>query len=373
LFPTHQNMHAPCEYANHFRPSAAACLKICAVPGHRVTVRETVRRAGFVSRARGVEYRLRRVAVHPVFTRFFVEIPMRLLVSCPTCRRQYDASKARPGKRFHCHCGTELVVRRPRGHSATVVRCASCAAPRAGRAAACEHCGADFTIHERDMHTVCPNCLARVSDQARYCHHCATPLTAELLAGERSEYHCPVCEQRALVSRRLTHEQITVLECERCAGLWLGLETFRAMLDQEAAVPRTAPRVPVPPRGSQPGPRYRACVICGELMIRRNLGRSGVIVDLCGSHGIWFDADELSQLMAWIRAGGLEEVLTELARLHSSDDALRRQAIKRGPWKSPPPPADSAAFQPFAPPEDDPLDELITAAADFLARIFRRG
>ncbi len=40
-----------------------------------------------------------------------------------------------------------------------------CGVPRAGRRARkapsqCARCGADFTIHEQDLHTVCPNCLA---------------------------------------------------------------------------------------------------------------------------------------------------------------------------------------------------------------------
>ena len=40
---------------------------------------------------------------------------------------------------------------------------------------------------------------------------------------------------------------------------------------------------------------------------RRNYsGASGVIIDLCKTHGIWFDADELARILVWIRAGGVE-------------------------------------------------------------------
>lgn len=42
-------------------------------------------------------------------------------------------------------------------------------------------------------------------------------------------------------------------------------------------------------------------------MNRMNFARcSGVIVDICRRHGIWFDRDELREIVEFIRAGGLE-------------------------------------------------------------------
>jgi Zn-finger nucleic acid-binding protein len=41
------------------------------------------------------------------------------------------------------------------------------------------------------------------------------------------------------------------------------------------------------------------------MMTRRNHGRtSGVIIDTCPDHGVWFDPAELSRILAWIEAGG---------------------------------------------------------------------
>ena len=51
--------------------------------------------------------------------------PMRLLVACPECPRQYDASRRHIGSRFRCHCGALVEVRQPQGHDARVVRCSS--------------------------------------------------------------------------------------------------------------------------------------------------------------------------------------------------------------------------------------------------------
>jgi Zn-finger nucleic acid-binding protein len=43
------------------------------------------------------------------------------------------------------------------------------------------------------------------------------------------------------------------------------------------------------------------------MMNRINFARcSGVIVDVCKGHGTWFDRDELSRIVEFIRGGGLE-------------------------------------------------------------------
>jgi Zn-finger nucleic acid-binding protein len=237
---------------------------------------------------------------------------MRLLVACLKCHRQYDATGRRVGSRFHCHCGSIVTVRRPKGRDCAVVRCSSCGAPRQAAGESCAFCHSDFTLHERDLHTVCPACLARVSDRASYCHHCGVGLAAEHEAGDASQLNCPACPgDRRLVSRPIGQERIAVLECGRCAGLWLGQDAFRQLTERAASQrtidPAGAPR-PRPagqPAPSQSGARYRPCIVCGNLMVRRHYGRSsGVIVDFCKTHGVWFDADELARILGWIRAVG---------------------------------------------------------------------
>jgi hypothetical protein len=240
---------------------------------------------------------------------------MRLLVACPECQRQYDASRRRVGSRFRCHCGALVEVRQPRGRDARVVRCSSCGAPRQEHSLSCPFCRSDFTLHERDLDTVCPNCLARVSDRARFCHHCGLGLVPELDAGAETPLPCPACQDgHCLTSRRLGAEQVTVLECGACGGFWVGPEAFRQLAERarSQALPALGPVGPVgevagsdaPPRPHR-GSFYRPCVVCGGLMNRVNYGHSsGVIVDVCKDHGIWFDADELARVLAWLRAGG---------------------------------------------------------------------
>jgi Zn-finger nucleic acid-binding protein len=263
---------------------------------------------------------------------------MRLLVECPECRRQYDASRRPIGSRFRCACGRVIVVQKSEGHDAQVVRCSACGAARTDDSGRCSYCGAEFTLHERDLNTVCPHCFARVSDRARFCHHCGTGLAPESEAGADTELVCPVCrEGHHLASRRLGEESVTVLECGRCAGLWLGHEVFRELVERAkkqslpaGTIPETPQqeaakfRLPAGARVAAPqgGTFYRPCAVCRRLMQRVNYGHaSGVIIDVCRDHGDWFDADELARILAWVRAGGDQEATKK-------PDPLAEQAAK---------------------------------------------
>ena len=253
---------------------------------------------------------------------------LRHLVACDRCKRQYDASGRQPGARFRCGCGGVIEVTAPPVHDAAVVRCSACGAPREGRSASCVYCGSSFTLHERDLNTICPSCFVRVSDKARFCHHCAGAIHPENDAGEATESKCPACDGEVkLISRRLG--DLSALECGRCAGLWVGAEVFRHLESsaRERRLPEALAQVAEGPAaggtGTQEGRLYRPCPACGKLMLRQNYGRrSGVVIDLCKSHGVWLDDRELAQILSWIRDGGLE-------RSQRRDDELRKEEERR--------------------------------------------
>jgi Zn-finger nucleic acid-binding protein len=238
---------------------------------------------------------------------------MRFLVACQSCKRQFDASKLPTGSRFHCHCGTVVTIPEIRAQDAAVVRCSSCGGPRNGNARCCGFCGAEFTLHEQDLQTLCPNCMTRVRERARFCHHCGTRIQPDGEAGRPSDNGCPACgDERNLNHRTLGDPPIAMLECPGCAGLWLGQSAFQSMLErfrEEAQQVENAlaarPGSDDRGRGRQRGSLYRRCPECSKHMHRMNYGqRSGVIVDTCREHGVWFDAQELDAILRWIRAGG---------------------------------------------------------------------
>jgi Zn-finger nucleic acid-binding protein len=232
-----------------------------------------------------------------------------------------------------------------------VVRCSACGAARGSDAACCPYCQAEFTLHERDLNTVCPRCLALVSDRARFCHYCGAGLVPESDAGTDTELLCPACQEGpGLVSRRLGATVVTLLECGRCAGFWLGHAAFRELVEraQQQTLPAgTIPETPqqvaarsglpagsVAPRGQRRGSFYRPCAVCGELMNRIHYGRdSGVIIDVCRDHGSWFDADELARILAWLRAGGGRKRPTQGA---AAPPGAASRTRHKGPAPEPP-------------------------------------
>lgn len=241
---------------------------------------------------------------------------VRFLIACPDCRRQFDVTGRPVGAQFRCSCATVLKVTRPAAHDAAVIRCSSCGAPREGQAQTCRYCASEFTVHERDLTTICPGCMARVGSRARFCHSCATPLMQDGAGAPETELRCPSCAGgKALVSRRLGRANVAVYDCATCGGLWIEKEVFEVMVDRARAgkLPELASGGVVAssttPADAAPvqNRAYRPCVLCGALMNRRNYGRkSGVIVDVCSRHGLWFDLHELDRLLRWFREGGEE-------------------------------------------------------------------
>lgn len=268
---------------------------------------------------------------------------MRQLAACPECSAQFDVTELATGARFRCSCGQLVKVPQARTHEAAVVRCSSCGGPRQDRLSACAFCGADFTLHERDLHTICPGCASRISDKGRFCHSCGLAILVQGAAGVATELSCPACgESRPLSSRRLGGERLTVLECNHCAGLWLGSDVFRLLEERskERQTSWTAPstRASEDTARTAPGARmYRPCPTCGNLMNRQNYGRrSGVILDSCGKHGLWFDHGELETILRWVRDGGL-------ARADHLEHEKRREEVRASSRKgSPGPPFESA-------------------------------
>ncbi len=124
----------------------------------------------------------------------------------------------------------------------------------------------------------------------------------------------------------------TIRECERCSGLWVDVRSFEKICadrGQQAAVLGAASPAP---RGeiSEGGKiRYAPCPECRQLMNRINFARcSGVIVDICKGHGSWFDRDELTRIVEFIRAGGLDAARSkEKAAIEEERRQLRQEQL----------------------------------------------
>lgn len=187
---------------------------------------------------------------------------------------------------------------------AAVYRCPSCGAPSDPRAAACEYCRAELQPAR------CPWCFAWVDARATGCARCGSRAEAspDLGAGRP----CPSCRdtKATLSTRSLGAAHLAA--CGACGGVWADAGSFKLLCEDRAvqsAYMGEGSALAPPARGnpSAHGVLYRPCPLCGEMMNRFNFaGCSGVILDACRPHGVWFDADELSRIVAFIRGGGLD-------------------------------------------------------------------
>lgn len=252
-----------------------------------------------------------------------------MIVECPACRARYDASGRAPGSRFRCRCGAEVTVGHPTA-GAEMLSCPLCGAPASPDSATCAYCHAALAL------VGCPRCLGRVFQGARFCQHCGAPLEvpARPVAAAGAALRCPRCPDSAgarLAPRTLGTTSLS--ECAVCGGTWLDAQTFAAVITERDRQAALATALPGASTASRPPPegvvRYLKCPECARLMNRENFGRrSGVVIDLCKSHGAWLDAGELGEVVGFVMRGGLDE--TRRRELEEANEQLRRRRAELG-------------------------------------------
>jgi len=70
--------------------------------------------------------------------------------------------------------------------------------------------------------------------------------------------------------------------------------------------------------------------VCKQIMNRANFARcSGVIIDVCKQHGIWFDRDELSRIIEFIKEGGLDAARSK-EKMQLEEERRQLEQMKSG-------------------------------------------
>lgn len=226
--------------------------------------------------------------------------------------------------------------------------CPGCGAGASASATQCDYCA-------RVLATIgCSRCYARLFPGMAFCPCCGSRRSDQ--ASEGTVRACPSCASRGTTSalHAVRVGEFTIDECRACAGVWVERQTMhhlesdrtsRAALGSEPGrrtpwrVEAVSPFAPV---------RYRRCPACATVMTRTNIARiSGVVVDRCGAHGDFFDADELPRLVRFWDEGGLDRLRRyeretldgerrRVALLHSIESSRDRWArpIDRDPPSS---------------------------------------
>lgn len=288
----------------------------------------------------------------------------RNLIACPHCSRQYDVGALQFGECVRCTCGEVLRWLHRPAHDPERRRCPHCGAPCPAEARACSYCKAEIQLDDRGLAEVCPGCYARLLRGARFCMECGIEIQPQALHALPVEFGCPRCKAPL---RRRGLGKADVIECSSCAGLWLTHEVVRRLVEQaehEDLEPFDLPQAPVRIDDPVRAQGYIPCVTCSQLMQRRNFaGASGVIVDVCGPHGVWFDHRELERVLEYVRAGGLRRARER--ELERQEERARRLREAPGTERF------DAEFLDAAPRPQPDLFDLLGGAGKVLGDLFR--
>lgn len=202
---------------------------------------------------------------------------------------------------------------------AETLNCPMCGASVATDSSQCRYCEARLAT------VACPSCFAMMFLGSKHCARCGAAAEEPKVVAS-TDKKCPRCKGELRI--KLLGDQ-TLLECPDCLGLWLDVQTFEKICadwERQAAVLGDASLAA--PHSFPSKVSYVPCPECKDLMNRANFARcSGVIVDLCKRHGIWFDCDELSRIIEFIKAGGLDEARAK-EKVQLEEERRRLEQLK---------------------------------------------
>jgi Zn-finger nucleic acid-binding protein len=203
---------------------------------------------------------------------------------------------------------------------AQTLNCPMCGAAASSDASKCEHCGARLAT------VACPSCFGLMFSGQKYCPHCGA--LAVQVAAESASLPCPKCK---VAMNRVQLGKTSMTECPQCEGLWVDVASFKEICadrEEQSVVLGAAALQPLPPINPDDmlNFHYVKCPQCAGIMNRVNFARcSGVIIDVCGQHGSWFDRDELRRIIEFIRNGGMSIAREREIESLKAERQLQRQ------------------------------------------------
>lgn len=141
--------------------------------------------------------------------------------------------------------------------------------------------------------------------------------------------NCPRCKIKL---KLLQIENLAICECDKCEGVWVDAETFEEICanhEKQAAVLKKFDEIFTHKKPLKV--QYVPCPECKNLMNRSNFAKvSGIVIDSCKQHGIWFDSEELPQIIEFIRKGGFNRAREkEKLQIQTEKEQLRYEKFKQ--------------------------------------------
>ena len=235
-----------------------------------------------------------------------------MILACSGCDARYDVSGYPIGHQFRCRCGAITALEAP-SPQAGQLACPKCGAGVSPSSKSCEFCAAELLLKP------CPRCLQRVFHGHKHCPECGTELGIAASGADNPDRPCPRCDT-LLHPRKIG--DIVVDECAKCLGMFLDhVAVQRVVTDRQqaraealvGALPHSKMTEPIPSSTRM----YVKCPMCHTVMNRKLFSAgSGVIIDVCRAHGVFFDVGELPRIIQFVMNGGLEQAQKkELERL----------------------------------------------------------
>lgn len=179
----------------------------------------------------------------------------------------------------------------------------------------------------------CPGCLGLMFLGATFCTNCGAKATAAVVIEEKDAGNCPRCK---IPLQLLEIDTVSIRECNKCGGFWSNVATFEELCANSEKQSSVLGFIAgdAHPNAHPQAISYVPCPDCSQLMNRSNFARSsGIIIDTCRDHGIWFDADELPKIISFIRGGGMdrkrekERISIEEERARLRDEQRRMTSL----------------------------------------------
>ncbi|MGE0870076.1 MAG: zf-TFIIB domain-containing protein [Kofleriaceae bacterium] len=240
-----------------------------------------------------------------------------MILACAGCNSRYDVTGHAIGQQFRCRCGVISTLEAP-SRQAGMLSCPRCGAGVAPTAKTCEHCSSELLLK------ACPRCLSRVFHGHHHCPECGTELAVAAIEPTAHDRPCPRCTT-AMHARRVG--DIAIDECADCHGLFLDQTAIQRVVTdrQQARADALLGSLPAGEIQTKPpaGKLYVKCPVCSTIMNRKLFAAgAGVIIDVCRSHGAFFDVGELPRVISFVMNGGLE-------RAEKKEIERMREAAKR--------------------------------------------
>ncbi len=202
------------------------------------------------------------------------------------------------------------------------LNCPNCGASVADKSVHCNHCNSRLKTMS------CSSCFGTIFEGSKFCPLCGSKAVASNVIDEKNLGDCPRCKVKMQL---IEVDEIKLSECERCEGIWSDVDTFEAICasrENQSAILKKLDEILHHPKFERV--QYVPCPNCKQLMNRSNFARvSGIVIDTCKEHGVWFDAEELPRIIGFIRKGGMEySRQKEKANLEAEREKLRAEKFK---------------------------------------------